>query len=439
MSESPSEYLSEIDVYYDHQRGTYLTKNDRGGWISMNETSIKRLLKSFGYSTNPPKGLLVSPLDEMLVRIQQENDVAFAGSIAGYRAGICEVFGSRILVTESPKLIEPCPGEWSVLKKVLEGLLNDPICDQRPYFYGWMQVSIKALRDNHRRPGQALVLAGPRDCGKSLLQNLITELFGGRTAKPYQFMTGLTSFNSDLFSGEHLMIEDETASTDIRARRNFGAMLKNFTVNKTQRHHAKNRSPIMLEPFWRLSISVNDEPENLMVLPPIDDSIEDKIMLLKAHKKEFPMPTNTDEEAKAFWSTLISELPAFIDWILKWEIPINLKSRRFGITHYHHPDILRAIDDLSPEQRLLSLIDMELFSVPENGFWEGSAAELERRLTGENSECAYEARRLLSFNTACGSYLGRLAKKHSNRIKQQRTNDLRGWKILSPYSPLVTA
>jgi hypothetical protein len=28
-------------------------------------------------------------------------------------------------------------------------------------------------------------------------------------------------------------------------------------------------------------VTVNDEPENLMVLPPIDDSIEDKLIILR--------------------------------------------------------------------------------------------------------------------------------------------------------------
>jgi hypothetical protein len=37
-----------------------------------------------------------------------------------------------------------------------------------------------------------------------------------------------------------------------------------------------------LKPFWRLSITLNDEPENLLILPPLDESLGDKIMLLRA-------------------------------------------------------------------------------------------------------------------------------------------------------------
>ena len=152
-------------------------------------------------------------------------------------------------------------------------------------------------------------------------------------------MSGLTPFNSDLFEAEHLMIEDEQASTDIRARRNFGAQLKNITVVDWQRCHAKNRVAISLSPFWRLSVTVNDEPENLMVLPPIDDSIEDKLIILRASKFPMPMRTATLEQRKVFWQRLIDELPAFLDFLLQWEIPRELTSERFGMRHFHHPDI----------------------------------------------------------------------------------------------------
>ena len=100
-------------------------------------------------------------------------------------------------------------------------------------------------------------------------------------ASPYQYMTGATLFNSEMFKAEHLVVEDNAASTDIRARRNFGSFVKTITVNECQPCFGKGRETLNLTPFWRLSISVNDEPENLMVLPPIDESIEDKLILLR--------------------------------------------------------------------------------------------------------------------------------------------------------------
>ena len=294
-------------------------------------------------------------------------------------------------------------------------------------------MAYEALREGRKRPGQALVLAGVHDCGKSLLQNLVTLILGGRSARPYQYMCGLTPFNSDMFEAEHLMIEDEHASTDIRQRRNFGAHIKNITVVDWQRCHAKNRDAISLSPFWRLTVSVNDEPENLMVLPPIDDSIEDKLIILRAARFKMPMPTTTMDQRSAFWETLISELPAFLHYLTaEWAIPTNLASDRFGIGHFHHPSILQAIDALAPETRLLRLIDDELFQSDAAGIWEGTAEQLERELGSDSSRCRNEARKLFTFNTACGVYLGRLAKRFPDRFLSEHTNKGNRWSMYPP-------
>jgi hypothetical protein len=143
------------------------------------------------------------------------------------------------------------------------------------------------------------------------LQNLITILLGGRSAKPHQNMSGETDFNGDLFCAEHLMMEDEEPATDIKSRRKLGVKIKEITANDLKRCHFKYRSGISLKPFWRLSISLNDEPENLMILPPMEDSMEDKLISLKATQHEMAMPTITNEERQAFWNAMIRTLPAF--------------------------------------------------------------------------------------------------------------------------------
>jgi hypothetical protein len=98
-------------------------------------------------------------------------------------------------------------------------------------------------------------------------------------------MTAQTSFNSDLFKAEHLIIADETPATGYSERQAFGAGIKNMVAEPMQRLHAKGRDAMMLEPFWRVSMSLNDEPENLMVLPPYNKSMKDKLILLKAHRR----------------------------------------------------------------------------------------------------------------------------------------------------------
>jgi hypothetical protein len=417
-----------FEAYYDRDKKTYWIKNERGEWIEISETSLKRHLRAANYSPKILGDDPVSPLDQKLIEIQAVADVSYAGRLAGYSKGLVECCGKRILITESPVLIEPQPGDWPILRQLLEGMLED----QLAYLLGWLKVSIESLRSGQTRPNQILVLAGPAGSGKSLVQNLITEMLGGRVGKPYRYMAGDTSFNGDLVESEHLAVEDEVSSTNIAARRHFGSRVKEFTVNEVQSCHAKYRQALSLKPFWRVTVSVNDEPENLMILPPMDDSLLDKFILLKAALQPMPMATQSLRQRKIFWDKLLSELPAFIRFLLQeFQIPDALKSERFGVTHFHHPDILSAISELSPEVRLLNLIDQ---------WFRENAGVYDLRGTAWKIECelkrmlnvGHEVRDLFSFNTACGVYLGRLAQKYPKRFRYHRDARDREWLILHP-------
>lgn len=425
--------IKRPDIYYNAGGKTFLTRAEDGAWIPQSEAQVKRLLRSYGVDTSLPRGAKVSELDQTLIEIMHRFNVSYAGPLAGYSAGVVDVAGRRVLVTESPRLIDPEPGDWTILLTVLVGLLGE---EQLPYFFGWVKVATEALRAGKRIPGQALVMAGPKDCGKSLIQGLITLLLGGRAARPYDFMTGGTPFNAHLFGAEHLMVEDEVPSTDLRSRRAFGAQLKSVTVNLEQQCHAKQQTPLMLRPFWRLSVTLNDEPENLMALPPLDESIIDKVILLRARQQAMPMPTGSLDEREAFWNQLVSDLPAFLHYLATWTIPAGMRSQRFGVTHYHHPELLDALSELSPEHRLLSLIDGYLLDGGRDQ-WAGTSEDLERALTGSDSDCRHEASRLFTFNTAAGTYLGRLARRFPRRVQSERRHEARIWTILN--SELVTA
>ena len=424
---APSAALPRLVSYYDVARKNYYITNRTGDFIEVTETALRRHLRASGINPECERGRLVSELDEALNNFQLDCAVAYAGPLAGCVKGIHESCGTRILITSSPRLIEPAPGEFPMLAKLLDNLFTDEITDQQPYVLAWLKIAIAALRAGVIRPGQVLAMAGPANCGKSLLQNVITLLLGGRAAKPFRYMSGQTPFNSDLFAAEHLMIEDESASTDIRIRRELGARIKDLTVNEVQSCHAKGRPALSLRPFWRLSISLNDEPENLMILPPLDESLADKMHLLKVHKREMPMRTHTQEGRAAFWAAITGELPAFVHHLLNWEIPESIRCDRFGVKAFHHPALLASLDDLAPETRLLSLIDAVLFAGPANGAVELTADALQSKLV--NSDMSYEARRLLSWNTACGVYLRRLANKHPDRLTQRREHTSRVWLI----------
>jgi hypothetical protein len=424
----PVDHTSKwANIYYDENTKEYYFPRGPACWIRLGESSVRRHLKAQGVSALANGNC--SELETAINSIQLQNCVRYAGPLAGYQAGLIVCSGTQILVTESPKLIAPAKGKWPTLKKVLDGMLGFGRVDQTVFLHGWLKVALESLYSGNRHPGQALIIAGPKDCGKSLLQNLLTELLGGRSAKPYAFMTNSTSFNEDLFSAEHQMIEDDSSSVDIRARRAFGNKIKSVTVNVTQRMHGKGKKALILKPFWRLTGTLNNEWENLMVLPPMDPSIEDKLILLSAKRR--PFPTSTPKARQAFGDKLTAELPAYVHFLLhEFSIPVGLRSTRFGIRHYHHPDILGAISALSPETRLWALIESEIFDTTKKP-WTGTAMQLESRLCGSTSAVSREAQKLFTFSNACGVYLGRLKVSKPRHVLQMRGAKVRDW-LLRP-------
>ena len=447
-SKRPVQALPLPNLYYDGNGQTYWRQNAHGSWQKINETSLKTELLALGYSPLPRDGESLTEVDEAKRDIQLNQHIEFAGPLAGYSSGYYTVQGLPILVTTSPTIIKPVPGEWPTLRAIFDGLFLDGEIDQRPYVFAWLKHGYQSLASGKPTPGQALCLTGPRESGKSLLQTIITEILGGRSAKPYEFLTGDTGFNADHFAGEHLMIEDDVPSTDIRARRRLGAGIKQVTVNNTQRCHAKNKTPLILTPFWRLSISVNDETENLLILPPLDDGNGDKIIILKVKNFPMPMPTDTPERRQRFMDTIKAELPALLHYLQEWEIPANIKGGRFGFTGFHHPDIVEALSRVSPEERLLAIVDQVIFEsalnsredrpcsptmrYPQMSTWKGTADKLESEITGRDSEFSREAQKILTFSNACGTYLGRLAKFHPDRIKSTKSKNKITWHIKPP-------
>ena len=406
----------EVVAWYDIGRKEYLVQDGRGVWMPQTEGQFRRHCKMHGISGRTIEGACHSPFDAFVTKLQRECGVDFAGPVAGYAPNTYEDSGFRFLVTKGPKLSIPKLGDFPLIQTVLRNVLADDKHDQITFFHGWLAVALRALYAGRRAPGQALVMVGPANGGKSLLQDIVTAILGGRQAKPYSFMTGATHFNGHLAGAEHLRISDENPLTDMRSRRNLGAQIKNICVEASQNIEDKHRTAITLKPFWRLSISLNDEPENLLVLPPLDEHTLDKLILLKAHRRGMPMPTATDEQKENFWRALASEFPAYAHWLLNtFEIPNGLVCQRFGIVHFQHPEITVELERFEAYMRLLAMIDSEIFKDNTRESWQGSAEELERRLTYEGSVCTREARQLLNWPGATARHLGQLWRAHPER------------------------
>jgi hypothetical protein len=409
------------DLHYDPNSGQWWTRNVWGDYAQINGERVRTLFTESGVSpTKDQTG--ASDVDRELLRRTRDTRIRYAGSVAGHRAGL---YG-KVLVTESVAPLESVPGDCARLQTYLHNLL-DQNDDQYWRLIYWLALRRRAVLTNTWRASQALALVGPAACGKSFVQaQVITKLLGGRIAKPYRYMSGATEFNGDLFASEHLCISDEAPGRDIHSRRSLGSHIKSMLFDIDQSCHPKNRQAVTLRPIWAMSISLNDEPENLQVLPPLDPSLMDKLIILRCVRNPLPWPGPEIEVLREIIDTELSQFSYYLDGLT---VPDHLVEPRCGLKAYQHPAILEELMQLSPEHQLIGLIDTVIF---ENEFltWRGTAADLETIL--RDSKYAREADRLFRFNTACGVYLARLHEQDPERIKKTKTNGKVKWAISPP-------
>ena len=432
----PVAVLDEMGLFWlDGSSFYFVRRQDRGQvrFTQMGAAEIKRKLKVRGLRSrpDPDSGETLAPIDRLLDAATEHHAVDFAVNVAGTPAGLYDFAGARVLVRESPRLIEPEAGDFPTIETFITGLLGG---DGALLLCGWLRIAFEALRAGERRPGQALIIVGPPDCGKSRIQHqIVTPILGGRSADPKAYLFGRTDFNSELIGAEHLLIEEIPPSSKMEDRETLGERIKEVVGNDTARLHKKNRDACSVPTFWRLSVTLNDD--NLRCLPPLKLSLLDKIIILSAA----PAPefweqfASAPDPRKAFREAIERELPAFAPYLITMKIEDRFKSRRFGVTHYIPEELARAIHEGEPEFHLAMLIDKAgLFEDGEA--WQGDAEDLRQTLCAEGSPVKDAAGRLLKqlALSTIGKWLALLETQTPRRYKFHRTGNARKWIIQPP-------
>jgi hypothetical protein len=324
--------------------------------------------------------------------------------LPGFPAGLHIINSARILVPQALTLIQPRKGKTDLVDGILLNMLG---ADQFIRLKGWLLLAYICLQNHERMPGQVLILAGPRNCGKNLVQeHIVTPVLGNRIAEPYRYAVGKTQFNQDLFKAAHLMIADQKKPTERAHMREF---IRRMASNDFDSLHPKNKEAIGLPTLWRMTISCNEEPADLKIIPPLD-GLEDKLMLFKCALASMPMPTGDITARQKFAAAIKGELPAFIDSLLSFKIPSDLYHERFGIKGYMHPELVRMVRKLDCEEDLLRLIRDAKKLSPQIDLALITAAELHKSLF----EIESLREHLLSI-TRSPSWVGQLLNKLADR------------------------
>jgi hypothetical protein len=436
----PVAVLDELGLYWLNGSPTYFLRRvdgTRARFLEMEASEVRRKLRvryKFRHKADADAGETDSQIDRILEQATESHAVDFAANIGGTPADVYDLPGGRVLVRESPRLIEPIEGDFQTIEDFLTGLLGEDAVR----FCCWLKVAYEALRAGHRRPGQALIIIGPPDCGKSRIQHqIITPILAGRSADPKSFFFGRTDFNAELVGAEHLLIEEVPASSKHEERLFFGERIKEIVANDTARLHKKNRDAVTVSPFWRLSITLNDNPEKLRCLPPLTDDLAEKIIMLQAK----PAPefwtrfANAPDARKAFRDAVDCALPAFCHYLQHMPIPAPMQGRRYGVASHIPEEIGLLIFEGEPEHHLLLLIEKAFFADEDDrDVWRGDAEDLKQALCAESSPVRSSAVRLLGGLQlgTIGTWLRHLKDKFPARVQSHRTSNKRVWIVNPP-------
>jgi hypothetical protein len=381
------------------------------------QDQVKEHLRQYFVREDPKSHVCV------LCDIRSHNYVGFIGTIAGHPPGLHEFEGNKLLVTKGPKIIAAAPGDAAFIQDFVRGLLvRDGDETQLIYFLAWLQRARRALVRRRRTQLPALAVVGGIGNGKSLLIHIISQCLGGRSAKAYNSLSGATNFNADLIGAELLICDDDSASKDHRSRLKLAQNTKSLLFNASVRVEAKGKDAFVCAPIQALVLAANDDPQHLRILPELDDTMRDKITILRTFPSPLPPELLTNEELTQ--QRVLEEVPAFLHWLEEQDYSGYINPATGRLECYWNEGVVADLGALSPETTLLELIySLDALSERafDTGYWVGTASDLEALLF-EHVRTRFAAQRILSFPTACGVFLGRLANTpHSGVSKAGQT------------------
>jgi len=162
-------------------------------------------------------------------------------------AGLHNLNGADVLVTESPKFIEPKNGAFNTAHKFIITLFRDEFHPaQYGVFMQWLAQCYRSYYSRLTTDGPwvfehcpILGIFGDSGCGKSALIKLIIEpLLGGKRADPLKFLNE-GKFNKDLFGSSLLVLDDKAAAANLEERRMRVGALKSLLWDQDQRMEGK--------------------------------------------------------------------------------------------------------------------------------------------------------------------------------------------------------
>lgn len=381
----------------------YYLKSSYGVWEPhLKEDFAARLKVKHGIDATKHHGEVASELDMSLVYVQEHRRVTGVLPKLYDKDEIIYSNGRRFLNNAAVVPLPPHDNQqdWGVSFPWLADFFDTcfdkiavpcvtpgkPAMPAKDIFLGWWKRLYCSALAAHLLKGQAMFLVGPVGRGKTLLATIIGRSLGG-SADASDFLNHSTSFNKELLETALWCIDDGIAAQDPQGHLKFTEMVKRAVANPYFSYHAKYHDSMRVEWHGRVLAACNEDSSSVRIIPNLDASIEDKIIILlfSEFKRQFPDWHEMD-------NIITTELPCLLRWMVDWEMPGSLTGdKRFGINSYIDESVRIKSLHAGGVSDLLELMELwiktggQVLFDAHSGQWRGTATAWMAAINAEDT------------------------------------------------------
>ena len=442
--------------YFSHQDGgLYHVFTDPRGVVQVIKTNKSDILQNLLFDHGLAPGSESKPgLGRRMLRMVRMNNVINGKlPISGKLKGVYEFGDQRVLVDSEPRYLEPKQGKWDTIEEIVNQLLGG-YSDQVDTTYGYLKCCRASLRkslDNkHFRPGQAYIIKGEPNDGKTFFTSSVLGPLIGRTCfNPVPFLSGQSDRNGDLIGNEMWLIDDRGGSMDLDRRLTMSENIKNAIAGKGFQYHDKYEKAVSFTSarlFNRIIFLVNNTDNSMRCLPSLEET-RDKLIVVKSRSIKFTgsLKNDTDDEQAKLDAQIELELPAFAHFLDNY----NIKSPcvRFGQAGFINSDAEYEIEDNEEHTALWMVMKKYIFRSSgqtkvspgkkattqwaDDDEWEGTTTEAMAKL--ENLAGREFEVMGIRDSRKMGKLISLLSKALPDSVKKlPRSSSGRGWKVVNP-------
>jgi len=361
--------------WYDSKN--YLIEDEIGGFIvAQKDEAFLDLQARHNLSNQRARHENVSEANLALHQIQRTKRVEAAVPFVFEKNRIVNFENKRYFNTARVTPITPVAEskDWGVefptIAKWAEEMFGE---DQLPWELAWLSYAYSNALKGSPQKGHCHVLVGPPNCGKTMWNTkILGALFGGHM-KCSEYLVGKTDFNDHLFECGMWTVDDE-AGTSGESHVQFSSKIKEFVANDTFVVNAKFKKSGRV--YWRgrMSITLNNDPMSMRMLPDLDMSTRDKLMVFNCQRF---MGFNNELPGR-----VEKELPHFGAWLRDHVIPEDMREYRFGVKAFLSPIIEGAAQADGKYSHIVELLEIFRDTQLDKGEeWCGTCSELLKHIS----------------------------------------------------------